>query len=314
MMLEKIDYVYAVYLEKSFSKAAKKLFISQPALSKILRKAEQDIGVSIFDRSTIPITVTPEGEKYIEAIQAIYQIEKNVKRYFKDLEELKTGSLSLGGSSYFCSFVFPDMISRFNKAYPGIQCDLTEGNVEEMKKGLIHGKLDLVLETGLNEDKNIKNIPYRTERIILAVPKNYKINRQLEKYRLSQTAIIDQSFLSLAKPAVPLFLFKDTPFVKMKPGNDMFSRSTQICKDAGFNMKVKLYVDQVMTSLNIASTGMGALFIRSDIVKYLPRADNLFFYKIDHPLAVRKVNWAVKRGTYISKAAQTFMKMANYSI
>lgn len=243
MMLEKIDYVYAVYLEKSFSKAAKKLFISQPALSKIIRKAEQDIGVSIFDRSTIPITVTPEGEKYIEAIQAIYQIEKNVKRYFKDLEELKTGSLSLGGSSYFCSFVFPDMISRFNKAYPGIQCDLTEGNVEEMKKGLIHGKLDLVLETGLNEDKNIKNIPYRTERIILAVPKNYKINRQLEKYRLSQTAIIDQSFLSLAKPAVPLFLFKDTPFVKMKPGNDMFSRSTQICKDAGFNMKVKLYVD-----------------------------------------------------------------------
>lgn len=230
------------------------------------------------------------------------------------MEELKTGSLSLGGSSYFCSFVFPDMISRFNKAYPGIQCDLTEGNVEEMKKGLIHGKLDLVLETGLNEDKNIKNIPYRTERIILAVPKNYKINRQLEKYRLSQTAIIDQSFLSLAKPAVPLFLFKDTPFVKMKPGNDMFSRSTQICKDAGFNMKVKLYVDQVMTSLNIASTGMGALFIRSDIVKYLPRADNLFFYKIDHPLAVRKVNWAVKRGTYISKAAQTFMKMANYSI
>lgn len=40
MMLEKIDYVYAVYLEKSFSKAAKKLFISQPALSKIIRKAE----------------------------------------------------------------------------------------------------------------------------------------------------------------------------------------------------------------------------------------------------------------------------------
>ena len=80
MMLEKIDYVYAVYMEKSFSKAAKKLFISQPALSKIIRKAEQDIGVSIFDRSTIPITVTPEGEKYIEAIQAIYQIvNANIK-------------------------------------------------------------------------------------------------------------------------------------------------------------------------------------------------------------------------------------------
>ena len=161
---------------------------------------------------------------------------------------------------------------------------------------------------------NIKNIYYRTERIILAVPKNYKINNQLIQYRLSQKEISNQSFLSLSIPAVPLQLFKDTPFVKMKPGNDMFRRSTQICRDAGFSMKVKIYVDQVMTSLNIASTGMGALFVRSDIVKYLPRADNLFFYKIDHPLTVREINWAVKRGTYISKATRTFMKLANYSI
>jgi DNA-binding transcriptional LysR family regulator len=312
-LFEKIDYIYEVYREKSFSKAAKKMFISQPALSKIIRKAETDIGVPIFDRSTIPITLTPEGEKYIEAIKAIYQIESNVKRYFKDLDELKKGTLSLGGSSYFCSFVFPNMISYFKNMYPGIQCDLTEGNVEEMKRGLLQGKLDLVLETGLQEDKYIKNIYWKTEQIILAVPKNYKINKELEAYQISPQAICDQSFLSLTVPFVPLNMFKDIPFVKMKPGNDMYTRSTQICKDAGFEMKTKIYVDQVMTSLNIASTGLGALFVRSDIVKYLPRADNLFFYKIDHPLATRKINWAVKRGAYLSKAARTFIKLANYS-
>lgn len=311
-MLEKIEYVYAVYLEKSFSKAAKKMFISQPALSKIIRKAETDIGAPIFDRSTIPITLTPEGEKYIEAIKEIYQIENNVKRYFKDLNDLKKGNLALGGSSYFCSFIFPSMISHFKSIYPGIQCELTEGNVEQMRNGLISGKLDLVLETGLNEDKSIKNIYWRTEHIILAVPKNYKVNEGLENYRLSPKSISDRSFLSFSVPSVPLELFKDTPFVKMKPGNDMFTRSTQICRDAGFEMNVKIYVDQVMTSLNIASTGLGALFVRADIVKCLPSADKLFFYKIDHPLAVREINWAVKRGAYLSKAARTFIKLANY--
>lgn len=313
-MLEKIEYVYAVYQERSFSKAAKKMFISQPALSKMIRKAEQDIGVPIFDRSTIPITLTPEGKKYIEAIKAIYQIENNVLRYFKDLKELKTGTLPLGGSSYFCSFVFPDLISRFNDLYPDIQCDLTEGNVQELRKGLLDGRFDLVLETGLQEDRDIKNIYYRTERIILAVPKNYSVNAGLEKYQILRESINSQAFLGLSVPTVPLELFRDTPFVKMKPGNDMFGRSTQICLDAGFAMKVKIYVDQVMTSLNIASAGMGALFIRADIVQCLSQSDNLYFYKLGHPLAVREINWAVKKGSYLSKAARAFIELANFSI
>ena len=53
-MLREMDYVYAVYQEKSFSKAAKKLFVSQPALSRMVKKAEDEIGAPIFDRSTLP--------------------------------------------------------------------------------------------------------------------------------------------------------------------------------------------------------------------------------------------------------------------
>ena len=55
-MLNEMKYVYEVYKEKSFSKAAKKLFISQPALSNMVRKAEKEMGAPIFDRSTIPLT------------------------------------------------------------------------------------------------------------------------------------------------------------------------------------------------------------------------------------------------------------------
>ena len=51
-MLNEMKYVYAVYREKSFSKAAQKLFVSQPALSNMIKKAEAEIGMPIFDRST----------------------------------------------------------------------------------------------------------------------------------------------------------------------------------------------------------------------------------------------------------------------
>ena len=81
-MLNEMKYVYAVYQERSFSKAAKKLYISQPALSNMVRKAEKKIGAAIFDRSTIPLTVTKEGAHYIKAIEEIMFIQRNMKAYF----------------------------------------------------------------------------------------------------------------------------------------------------------------------------------------------------------------------------------------
>ena len=67
-MINEMKYVYAVYQEKSFSKAARKMFVSQPALSNMVKKAEAEIGRPIFDRSTIPLTVTKEGMYYIRSI------------------------------------------------------------------------------------------------------------------------------------------------------------------------------------------------------------------------------------------------------
>lgn len=84
-MLNEMKYVYEVYKEKSFSKAAKKLFISQPALSNMVRKAEKEMGAPIFDRSTIPLTVTKEGAYYIRTVEKILFLERNLERYFQDI-------------------------------------------------------------------------------------------------------------------------------------------------------------------------------------------------------------------------------------
>ena len=146
-MFKEMEYVFAVYEERSFSKAAKKLHISQPALSNIVKKAETEIGMPIFDRSTIPLTVTKAGEFYIQSIQQIRAIQKNVEEYFEDVKNTNTGELVLGGSSYFCSFVFPEMISRFHRRYPNITIHLKEDMVDHLREELLHEEIDLVLET-----------------------------------------------------------------------------------------------------------------------------------------------------------------------
>ena len=170
-MLNEMKYVYEVYKEKSFSKAAKKLFISQPALSNMVRKAEKEMGAPIFDRSTIPLTVTKEGAYYIRTVEKILFLERNLERYFQDIAGLQGGTLALGGASYFCSFVYPDLIARFQTKYPQVTIDLTEGNTRELKAGLENESLDLVLETAMEkDDTSIKRYLFRKENLILAVP------------------------------------------------------------------------------------------------------------------------------------------------
>lgn len=84
-MLKNMDYVYAVYLNQSFSKAAKALYISQPALSAAIKKVEVEVGTPLFDRGTNPISLTEAGQYYIDSIENIMQIEDNMKRKFKEL-------------------------------------------------------------------------------------------------------------------------------------------------------------------------------------------------------------------------------------
>ena len=96
-------YVYEVYKEKSFTKAAQNLYISQPSLSARIKKIEEYIGEPLFDRSTMPLQLTEVGEVYIKAAEEIAQIEQRVENYINDLSGLKTGSLAVGASTLFAA-------------------------------------------------------------------------------------------------------------------------------------------------------------------------------------------------------------------
>ena len=87
-MFKYANYAYEIYKEKSFTKAAEKLFISQPSLSLTIKKLEDNLGVPIFDRSGREICLTDIGEKYISAIEEINIIEKNLKNEIDDLKKM----------------------------------------------------------------------------------------------------------------------------------------------------------------------------------------------------------------------------------
>ena len=145
-MFQGMRYVYEVYKEMSFSKAARNLYISQPSLSAAVKKAEQEAGFPIFDRSTSPIRLTEPGREYIRAVEMILDVENGFQNYINDLNGLRTGSISIGGTNLFVSFLLPPLLSRFTASYPAVEIQLAEASTEELTEKLFAGQLDLIID------------------------------------------------------------------------------------------------------------------------------------------------------------------------
>lgn len=308
-MTVEMEYIYLVYQKRSFSKAAQTLFVSQSAVSSMVRKAESKIGCQIFDRSTIPLTITKEGEFYIRCVEQFMRVEKHMDAYFKDMSDLKTGHLSVGSSSFFCAYLLAGLIKRFKNKFPGVSVEIHEGNIKELRAGLLNDSIDLLLETAIPSDDEVERYLYGYEEIILAVPAEFEVNKKLRPYQMTFAQARDGAFAGNAVEAVPMHIFKECPFILLKEENDIFMRSKKICHNACFEPNVELYLDQIMTSFYVAKSGSGIAFIRSSLLSLVSDTDALVYYKIGDPLARREIFMTRKRGWYMTKAMEEFLKV-----
>ena len=306
-MFRGMEYVYAVYKEKSFSKAAEKLFISQPSLSANVKREEQCVGYPIFDRSTKPLGLTEPGKKYIETVEKILSMQEEFSEYIDDLGDLKTGKLVLGGSSLYSSWVLPPLMGQFAKKYPQVQLELIEEPTVNLRKMLQNGEIDFLLDNCELEDEIFERQMYRKEYLVLAVPKHFAINDGLEEFQISVEAIRELSFLSELVPSVDLSLFAREPFILLKPENDTRIRAMELCKQCEFTPNVVFELDQQMTSYNITCSGMGISFISNTLISKVPESSDVVYYKLGDKLSCRNLYFYWKRNSYFSRVMQEFL-------
>ena len=306
-MFQGIRYVYAVYEEGSFSRAAEKLFISQPSLSANVRREEEAVGFPIFDRGTKPLRLTECGREYIRAAEQILSVNRQFGVYLSDLEGLKSGSLTIGGSNLFASFVLPELLSAFSRKYPGIRITLEEGSSRELEHMLNAGKLDLLLDNAKLDKAVYDRYIFREEYLLLAVPAEFPVNDSLSAYQVPLSAVMDGSFLSETLPPVPLEAFSETPFIFMKPDNDTGERAAAICRENGFTPRILFELDQQMTCYNITSSGMGASFISDTLIRSVPFHEHIQYYRLSGKNSRRHLSFYWKRGSYRSLAMREFL-------
>jgi len=145
-MFQYMNYVYEVYKTGSFSKAARNLYLTQPALSIAIKKEEQELGQPLFDRSTSRVTLTEAGKAYIESAETIRSLESGMRLYCSDLSGLRTGSVRVGASNFFLSQIVLPVIAEFSEAYPGIELEICEAPSLELREKLLKEELDLIID------------------------------------------------------------------------------------------------------------------------------------------------------------------------
>ena len=301
------DYIYEVYRERSISKAAAKLYISQPSLSATIIKVEGRLGMPIFDRSTSPIRLTEFGEIYIKAAEDIYEIERGVENAISDINNLCIGELSIGASNVFAAYALPPIISEFKKKYPDVKVKLIEENTEMLESMLSLNKVDMVIDNNRYDGGVYDKALYGEERILLAVPKIFEVCESVKEFALDEECIRSKKYRDADCPSAPLSAFSTVPFVMLTPNNDTRIRSDKMCKEAGFRPNIVLEVHQQATAYMIATTRMGATFISDAVVDKMPAHDNLSYYKIDSASAQRRVCFYFKKHKYKTRAMQEFM-------
>lgn len=145
MNLKQAQYVKTIAECGSITAAAKKLFVSQPSLSQMLRQLEQETGLPIFDRSTSPMRLTYAGEKYLHAAERILAANAELDSQLREIRQEHAGRLRLGISVTRAMQVMPLVMPIFQQQYPNVSLQLTESGSATLEELLRSGNIDLAM-------------------------------------------------------------------------------------------------------------------------------------------------------------------------
>lgn len=152
MNLQQLEYIIAVDTYRHFATAAEKSFVTQPTLSMMIQKLEEELNVKIFDRSKQPVVPTLIGEKIINQARIVLHEAKKIKEIATNNENEISGEFKLAIIPTLAPYLLPLFIRQFIRKYPLVKLIVTEMVTEQIIENLKKGKIDAgLLVTPLNE-------------------------------------------------------------------------------------------------------------------------------------------------------------------
>jgi DNA-binding transcriptional LysR family regulator len=249
MELRHLHYFIAVAEELHFSRAAKRLCISQPPLSQQIRDLEDELGVKLFERTKRHVQLTEAGKVFLErSYLVLAQLEQAIE-VTQRIGRGEVGRLAIGFVDSATYTLLPDILRVFREQFPAVELRLHELTTQEQIHALHQNQIDVgvvrsaIIEPGLSTECVLQ------ESLVLALPQTHPLSAQV---KVSVSTLADESFILFPAKLGPVF----------------YEQIIQICQQAGFRPKVAQEAVQMQTIIGLVAAGLGIAFVPASLQNF----------------------------------------------
>lgn len=292
MNFSHLDYIVAIMEERSISRAAERLFTTQPAVSQYLARLEAELGTPLFIRSHSELKPTPAGSVFVEQAQKILAIERQTETMLDDIRNLRKGLIRLGISKTVAAVILPKVLPAFYEKYPGIQVEIGQSDEWTLDAAVLQGYVDVSIFPLLKHMKLCLELVYRPlcqDELLLVVPKSHPLSH-LGNSTNGQ------------KPIVDLRLFKDDWFCLRSKGGMVRESSDRALRDYQIRPRIRMEARQIFAVYNTAVSTGSLTFIPELLSRYPGLRQDAVLMSINPDKYWTRIVAAFRKDTYLNQA------------
>jgi DNA-binding transcriptional LysR family regulator len=244
MELRQLEYLVAVAEECSFTRAAARVRVAQPAVSAQIGRLERELGQQLLDRTGREVTTTAVGAAVLPYARAALAATRSVRETVDELSQLTTGSVRLGTVNASGALGLADLLAGFHVRYPAIEISLVEDTTDRLLKGLHAGSLDLALVGRAGPRRpppgGFEHQVVLDDRLVAAVPNGHPLAHR-RRIGLRELA--------------------DHPLICVPEGTGMRTALIDACARAGVRPRVALEAADPVVLAGLAARGLGVALL-----------------------------------------------------
>lgn len=288
MNLNQLRVFYEAARTGSFTSAAKKLCITQPAVTAQIKTFEDQCNLKLFKKKGRSLYLSEEGNALYEYAKRIFEYEKEVEDAIEDMRKLKRGTLRLGTSKAYARYFMPFLISSFHEAFPHIKVHLDEGSSMDILRSLVELKNEVAVIAKVEEDPNVTFLPFKRDELILILAPAHSLSK---KKSVSVEELVHEPMI-----------MKEMGSGTRKQINDLFSRK-------GLTPNVLMETSNTEFIKQLVQRGEGISFLVEESVAVEIREKRLATVPVAGEKPFLDVSIAYLRDQHLSHPARAFVEM-----
>ncbi|MBR3507672.1 MAG: LysR family transcriptional regulator [Lachnospiraceae bacterium] len=299
MNSRQLQYVITLAETKSFSEAAEKLMVSQPSLSQLISKLEDEIGVQLFER-TVPLTITYAGEVYVNTAKKILSEEAEMQDTMAYLRGDNAGKLKIATGYLNAVAVLPELIAGFQRSHPNVQIEIFEDIEPNLKPLVDSGKVDLVLATSQFDSAGYEKVLIGEEQYLFAIPKSFGT--------FGGSDIDKDTDYPNDRTVRPLnvAMLENIPIIRLQQNTYIRGLVDSLYEIHHIKPRSTIECTTAIGAYSMAKAGLGATMVSYSMYKY-DYSYKLNYYSMSEVKLRRLVSIVYDKRKYLSNLAQEFI-------